>query len=263
MTYIPNGDYGLSASLGLIAGVTTLNKFGEGVDCDSGVPTDVWDGANGSISTAIWAPPTEARIHQITSSSANDTSAGTGARTIRVYGLEDWDTAESSEDVIMNGVSDVATSRSYVIIHRIKALTWGSGGVNAGDITATADTDSTITAAIIAGQNQTQMCIYGVPSTQKLRLTEAYGSLVKGTGVTQRADGELLMMVDPSTNASDNTAWTNKENFLLVEGNPPWRHEYNSTPKKFDGPCIIKIQVTSNSNGTKVIGALDAFVVDN
>jgi len=260
MAYIGTKDFGLQVSLDLIDGYKTVNKFGETTDADSGVPTDIWDGADGSTSTDIWTPPTQARVHQLTSSSANDDTGGSGAITVKVDYLPDWDTAEATTTVTLNGTADVALP-SLVMINRMKVLTWGANGLNAGDITATADTDGTVTSAILAGNNQTQQLIYGVPSIQKLRVNKFFAEIVKGTGTSQRGDAEVLMMRDPNTNVSDNTAWTNKENFLLVEGQNPWNHDYRNTPKKFDGPCIVKIQVTTNSNNCKVIGAFDAFLV--
>jgi len=263
MSIYSSTDFGLEASLGNIPGYSTVNKFGEAEDCDNGVPTDVWDGSGSASSTDIWVPPTAARIHQITTDDANDTSAGTGARTIRIYGLKTWDLAETSEDIIMNGASNVPTVNSYVIIHRIKVLTWGTTGQNQGEITATADTDGTVTAMISPLFNQTQMCIYGVPSIQKFRMTKLFASIVKSTGSSQRGDGELLVMIDPATNVVDNTAWTNKENFQLVEANPPWNHDYSDAPKKMNGACIIKVQVTTNSNNTKCTAGFDGYLVDN
>ncbi len=266
--YLTPKDVGLACSLGKVGGYGTVNKFGEAIDCNSGDATDIWDGANGSTSTDIWLPPTAARIHTIVSTSDTDSDSGganpqaAGARTLRVYYLPDWDTKEATEDVILDGTDGVAMSASAVMIHRMKVLTWGANGVNAGVITATAASDATVTAAILAGQNQTQMCIYGIPSVQKLRVRKFMASIVKNTGTTQRADGEILMMIDPETNVVSGTAWTNKENFLLVEGQSPWEHEYDP-PKKFDGPCIVKVQVTSNTNGSKAIAAFDAYLVDN
>lgn len=263
MSYIGAKNFGLEVSLGNVAGYQTVNKFGEANDCDSGVLTDIWDGADGTTSTDIWVPPTAARLHDLVSTSVDDNSTRQGAKTIRVYGLTDWDTAEISEDIIMNGTTTVTTVNSYVIIHRIKVLTWGTIGSNAGVITATAQVDGTVTAAVLTGNNQTQMCIYGVPSVQDLRVSKFLASLVKGTGTTQRGNGEVLTMTDPATNVANNTAWTNKENFLLVEGNAPWEHDYDNVPKKFNGPCIVKIQVFTDANNVTVIGGFDAFLVDN
>ncbi len=261
-----NIPFGLETSLGLVAGYRTVNKFGETINADSGTKTDVYDE---SVTVPIWTPPTQARTHQISSTSTDDDfvtgggSSGTGAKTIRIYGFKTWDDlSETSEVIIMDGTGDVATVNEYVVIFRMKALTWGSGGVNAGKITATADTDGTITASILATQNQTQMAIFAATSNQQLRITLAYASIVKGTGSSQRADGELLVMIDPETNVIDNTAWINKENFLLAEGNLPWQHDYRNIPKKINGPCIVKIQVTSNSNNTKCIAGFDGFIYE-
>ncbi len=265
MSNYASANFGLLASLGLISGIATVNKFGEAIDCDDDVPTDVWDGAGHSISTPVWVPPTVARVHALVSASTSDAAAGVGARTIQVYGLPSWDAREVSEVVTLNGTTPVNTVNSYVIIHRMKNLTWGTTGYNVGAITATAAVDGTITAAIHghSNANQTQMCIYGVPSTQKLRLTSLMASIVKGNGITQRADGELLVMVDPAVNVANNTAWINKENFSLIEAGYRWEHAYGSTPKKIDGPAILKIQVTSNAANVQTIGSFDAFLIDN
>ena len=53
-----------------------------------------------------------------------------------------------------------------------------------------------------------------------------------------------------------------QDNRPETEGQNPWQHRY-TPPKSFDGPGILKLQTTSNTNGTKVIGAFDAYVVDN
>ena len=262
-------DFGLAVSLGLVPGYSKVNKFGESVDCDSGDPTDIWDGADGATSTAIWVPPKAARIHTIVSGSDTDSDSGgtnpqaAGARTLRVDYLADWDTGEASETVILDGTQGVAMNNACVMINRMEVMTWGANGKNAGVLTATAATDATITSAISAGNNQTQQMIYGVPSTKKLRIARLLAEIVKSTGATQRADAEFLAMRDPATNVVSNTAWTNKENFLIVEANNPWMHPYGPIYKSCNGPCIVKIQVTSNSNGSKAIGAMDAYLVDN
>jgi len=251
-------EFGLQVALGNVQSYKKINKFGETPNADSGVATDLWDG---SVSTVIWVPPNAARVHQIDSTDAADAAAGTGMRTLRLWGLKTWGSKETFEDVILDGTSNVATANAYVIIHRMKGLTWGSGGVNAGLVCATADTDSTVTACIVATQNQSQMMIYGVPSTQRLEVTRFGAQLVKNTGATQRADGEILWMEDAETNAAANTAWTNKENFLVIEAASPWSHPYDPT-KSFEGPGIIKFQVSSNAADVKVIGFMDAYLVD-
>lgn len=256
-------DSGLESSLGNVPGRDTVNKYGESVDCDSGVLTDLWDGADGVTSTDIWTPPTEARVHQLKSISALDIdTTGTGARTVRIDYLPNWDTKEATIIVALNGVTNVALP-PLVMINRMECLTWGTGGLNAGVITATADIDTTVTSAILAGNNQTQQAIYGIPSTQKLRVSKFFTYITKGAGTTRRADGNVLFMRDPNVNAINNTAWTNKENFDSLETETPWEHDYGDIPKKFSGPGILKFQVISNTNNTKVVGGFDATLTNN
>ena len=257
-----NIDFSIQVARGLVPGFYKVNKFGEAIDCDSGVATDIWDGADGSTSTDVWVPPNAARTHAIVSTSTDDAAAGTGMQTVKIYGLTSWDTKETSETVTLDGTDAVNTDNDYVIIHRMHGVTWGTGGQNVGIIKATAAPDSTITAAILATQNQTQMIIYGIPSTQTIYIKSVHASLVKNTGTTKRADGELLVMPSADDNAAANTAWVNKENFLIVEAAPPWEHYYDPV-KTVAGPAIIKVQATSNSDGSIIIASFDAYVIDN
>lgn len=253
MSFIGQKDFSLEVALDNVPGYSKINKFGSAPDCDSGVFTDIWDGADGSTSTDIWVAPTQARTHTIASTSGNDAVAGTGLQTMRVYGLKDWDSKETSEIV---SVGDT-TANSYVIIHRIKGLTFGSGGTNAGIITATATTDGTITAAIQAGEGQTQMAIYGIPSTQTIHLKHVRADILRGVS-SVISDLHLLV----KENADLSTAgFIHKEDFQFASSTPLDRI-YN-IPKSFTGPAIIKIQVDTNSNNCNVTASFDAYIVDN
>lgn len=153
--------FGLSVSLGRVPELEEIRlKCVKGVnpDVDTGtVPEDVW--GNGGLYVA----PTAARIHAIVSSSTNDTSAGTGARTLEVFGL-DTNYAEISETVTLNGTTPVNTVNSYRFIERLHVLTAGSGGQNAGVITATAATDSTISCTVQIGTNESALGVYQIPA---------------------------------------------------------------------------------------------------
>lgn len=228
-----------------MTGVVT--KFGHAPSGVQQTATDIWDLANATPTQQIWIKPTEARIHAIVSSSALDDGdpVGLGARTIRIFGLETWATIESSEDIILNGTSTVNTANSYVIIHRMKVLTKGTQSINVGNIKATAATDSTITAQINAGNGQTQMAIYGVPSTQRFIMDDWYGSINKSSGAAGDIDFSLLINDDPENGTS--TAYLKKserdvQSTGTSDTNWPW-------PRGMvvDGPAIIKVQGLASS----------------
>lgn len=247
-------DFYYDISTGAVENNDAVNKFGRNPDVDTATdPEDVWD------TGGIWVAPTQARKHNIASSDANDDAIGTGAQTIRLYGLVSWDSLETSEDVIMDGLTPVATSNSYVIIHRMKVLTAGSGGLNVGDITATAQTDGTITAQITASQNQTLMAIYGIPALQKLVITKWYTSVNLTSGGGGTADVELLINEEPDNNLL--LFLVKHHAGLSSSGSSVFNHEF-SPYLSVQGPAIIKVNVESvSSNNTDISGGFDGILI--
>ena len=92
------------------------------------------------------------------SSSANDTSAGTGARTLLLTYYDQNMAGPFTETITMNGVSNVNTVSSTIcFVESIVVATTGSGLTNAGTITmkaAAAGGGATIT-TLSAGDNRT------------------------------------------------------------------------------------------------------------
>jgi hypothetical protein len=262
------GDYGmvvrptasdlmLAVPAGLLTGLGPLNKFGRNPQIDTTTdPEDIWDGGG------VWAKPTQARIHNFASSNDEDGAGGaTGMLTCRMYGLQDWDTAETSEDITLNGTNNVATVNSYVIIHRIEGLTWGSNLANVGNITATAVTDNTVTAQVSIGKNQTLMAVYGVPSTQVLYITRWYMAMNRNTSQTAAADLELQASLDPET---ANDGFLVKRHISMFSSGDSYIDDEFLPYLKIAGPAIIKIRCTEVSvSGTDVSAGFDGIVIDN
>ncbi len=248
--------------LGNVSGRYALNKYGRSTNVDNGTDTDIWDGANASDNIAIWIAPTTARLHDIASSSASDDGnpVGVGARTLRIWGLTGWGTAEVSEDITMNGTTNVVTSNAYVIIHRMRVLTKGATNVNVGQIEATAQTDGTITAMILAGFGSTQMIVYGVPSTQTLLVTRLYANFNRSFGATGAVDMAFLYNPEPDAELLN---FVTRHTFAIVsDGTSAFTIPYQPY-KKFDGPGILKIQGNGSRNNLDVSAGFDGFLIDN
>lgn len=260
---LPVTDFHLEVAMEKVGGHFSITKFGRNIEIDSGVTADVWDGgytvASGGVSL-IWVAPTQARTHTIASTDVNDTTGGTGARTVRIFGLTSWTTAEVSEDVTMNTGSPPVTSNSYVIIHRMHVLTKGATNVNIGIITATATSDGTITAQIRVGQGQTQMAIYGVPSTQTAYLGRLYANTNRSVVAAAAADVTLLVNPEPQTEL---TNFLVKHTFgLMTTGTSAFLIPYY-VPKVIQGPAIIKVQAVSGANDMDVSAGFDLILADN
>lgn len=78
--------------------------------------------------------PTSAESLEIVSDSVNDASAGTGAQTVRIEGL-DGNYIEQSEIVTLNGITAVALANTYLRTFKVIVLTAGSTGSNEGLLT--------------------------------------------------------------------------------------------------------------------------------
>jgi hypothetical protein len=82
------------------------------------------------------------------SSSASDAAAGTGARTVEIYGLDkDWNPQQ--ETITLNGQTKGTGTATWRRVFGAFVQTTGSGGVNAGDIYLyKTGTGGTITAGV-------------------------------------------------------------------------------------------------------------------
>lgn len=114
-------------------------------------------------------------------SSANTRAgvAGTGAKTVKVSGIN-GSGLNVTETVALQGVTPVNTVNAYLFINELVVLTTGSGGANAGLITATAATDSTITSQIEIGDNISKQAFY--MSDKRSQVKNLYLSAINATG---------------------------------------------------------------------------------
>ncbi len=254
-------DPALEVPRGNVPGVSSINKYGRSTNVDNGIDTDVWDRANVTDDQDVWIAPTEARIHQLVSSSASDdgSPAGVGARTIEILGLTSWDTKEVSEIITLNGMVNVPTVNSYVIIHRMEVLTKGATSVNVGVITATADVDGTVTAQINAGEGQTHMAIFGVPSVQTAFMPSYYATVIKNAAAVRIM---ITLLVNPEPN-TELINFISKHTFGLDSGGgSDIQHPFNPY-NEFPGPTIIKVQANASANDSDVSAGFDLILVDN
>jgi hypothetical protein len=262
MSNFGSTEFALQVARGLITGVTSVNKFGAAPDGVQTTATDIWSRANSSATQQIWLAPTAARVHAIASSSTDDDGdpAGTGARTLRIYGLKTWDLAETSEDVTLNGTTPVNTVQSYVIIHRMKVLTCGASGPNVGTITATAATDGTITAVILPGDGQTEMAIYGVPSIQSFYLSRWSCAIAKASGTAAHVTFELRVNENPNVQT---VAFLRKNDLAVQSTGSNNVEKMFHNPVKYAGPCIIKVQGTASAADVDAKAGFDGYLITN
>jgi len=149
-------------------------------------------GYNGDIDIAsaedLWSEggdypfPAAAAATTIVSASANDTAAGTGARTVAVRGLGS-DLGELNETVTLSGATPVTLANSFFRINQIEVLTAGSGGINAGALSV--KHGATVIGSVEASMGRSRSAVF-TPSTRfpAHRIKSISGAILDATAGT-------------------------------------------------------------------------------
>lgn len=151
----------LQVARGQIAWHSGVTVFGFNGDVDSS-PETIWPGGG------LLAFPSSALQMSVSSSSVNDTSAGTGARTVYISGL-DGSYNETSETVTLNGQTAVMTSNSYLRINEAYVASAGSlnsaaGSIYIGTGVVTAGVPATVYDIIAYDYNRRVTGSYTIPA---------------------------------------------------------------------------------------------------
>jgi len=226
----------LQVARGQVAYHESVYKFGNNAVV-ANVTETIWQ--QGGLYSYLSA----ASVLKVSSSSANDTSAGTGARTVELFGL-DSDYNEINEVVTLNGQTAVNSTQSYLRINRMIVRSAGSGGSNAGIIYAGTGTVTTgVPANIYAtingdGTNQTLMALWTVPAGYTGYLMQY--DVSNGTTSNTPAVCKLTLVARPfgevfqSKDVKSLTTGMHIENTLIV-------------PVKFAEKTDIEVRAVSSS----------------
>jgi hypothetical protein len=146
---------------------------------------DVWE----PLATPNITYLSSAETMDIVSTSLADSDSGgvnpqsTGARTVRVEGTDSSGNYDF-EDVTMDGTTAVTTTKTFLRVNFMTVLTCGTGGENAGNITATATTAGTIQDEMDAGEGLSQSSHHTVPADRTGYIYKVELNAAKLTGGT-------------------------------------------------------------------------------
>ena len=241
----------LQVSRSQIAYHTSFFKYGYNPNIIN-VNETIWDGGG------IYSYPAAAAVMYVSSSSANDASAGTGARTVTFYGL-DANYEEINETITLNGQTQVATTKSFLRVFRGFVATVGSGGTNAGDIyigttgASAGVPTGTFYAKITAGEAQTLMAVYTVPAGQTLYISQ--GTATHGTD-TAGAYMTIRFMVRPYGGVFRSTVKVDVTGSELLF---PFMY-----PLKITEKSDIEVRAICNKNQINAVSAtIDGVLIHN
>lgn len=194
-----------------------IEKYARNPVIDTGTtPEDVWNG--GGLYTGF--PTATAEQFEVLSDDPVDTSAGTGAQTVRFfyqdadYNMFDANGDPLFFDVIMNGTTGVSVGNpTGMRVWRGKVLTSGSGEANAGEISCRwVTTTAAVFAIIPATFGQTSLSNFTIPA--------GYTGYLKQYSVTM--DDNQVNRAEMAVVVRDfgSNTYRNTRPFTLVNGTP-------------------------------------------
>lgn len=181
----------------------------------------------------------------IASSSANDTSAGTGARTVIITYYDQTGAGPSTETITLNGVSNVNTVSSTIcFIESIVVATVGSGLANAGTLTlkaAAAGGGATI-ATVAIGDNKTKWAAHYVAVNKTCYVSDIHAA----ANVNAATAGAIAYLTWKKVNFSNafETQLTAKQHYI---GNIGSMQGNYAVPVAVVGPALIQAYVTTEA----------------
>lgn len=184
----------LQVSRGQIQGHRNVTVFGFNPDVDN-TQVSVWP-----LPSLIAFPASAIRM-TVSSTSANDTSNGTGARTIVVEGL-DADYNEVTETVTLSGQTPVTMTAFLLRVNYAYVATAGSGNGAAGDIYVGT---GTVTAGVPATTYDIIKFDYNVTTTGSYTIPAGYtGYVSQGLFSTGQAGGSNAVQGRLLSRGTDN-----------------------------------------------------------
>jgi hypothetical protein len=153
----------IEIATGKLSNTSKNNKLGLNSDVSSGSVPE-WITGAGGVYTGF--PTGSAETLQVISSSVNDAAAGSGARTVTIFGL-DANYNAISETVTLNGTTGVTTVNQFTRAHSASVITSGSSNTAFNDGTITirhSTTTANVFVTIQPGRNQSNDAVYTVPA---------------------------------------------------------------------------------------------------
>jgi hypothetical protein len=154
----------------------------------------------GSVPEAFWQQGgpynwvSAAGVVSVVSTSASDTSAGTGARVVLIEGL-DSNYKEIFETIKLNGTTPVNSTQSFYRVNFLRTVSAGTGKKNAGAITASIG--GSVVANAATGNSYSQHLAYTVPANHVLFLCTTHFTIARTASANISAASKVYV---PSTN---------------------------------------------------------------
>ena len=231
-----------AVALGKVPFWRTFRKFGMNDTVPATGTEEIWPVGT----TKVW--PTAAAVLSTVSSSAADSAAGIGTRSIIIEGL-DANYDEITETVALNGTSAVTTTQSFFRVNRAYGATAGSNEINVGDITISLSGDPQ--AYIEANEGQTHQTHYTVPAGHVMLIDSFHVGVGRMSG-----SSDLHVQTETRDASSANSHWVTLSDVYLYQNT----HDDEYSSQVVNEKCDIR-QVVDSSSTTQAFSIYSGYLV--
>lgn len=260
LTEFPTGpkDYNLEVLRGNIPGHAMVNIRGHDDTVPNGGPFGLSPEFGGSShvfdQSAIDRAATPAVVGVASTDNTNDTGGGTGALTVRVFGLDSDGNAQTN-DVTMNGTTAVNTGSTFSAVFQVLSLTTGSNNSNTGIIyvgtgTFTSGVPAVRMLSMDIGFNVSLSAYYVVPLGKTFFPRQFVFSI-------QTSNKDAAITIETSAQGSQ---WTRQIEFGLEGGSEIL--PVIALPGFVTG-THVQLQALGSAASTAITGILAGELVDN
>lgn len=243
---------------GELIGVGGTSKFGRNPNISTSANETIW--AVGGRYT--WATAAET-VRVASGGNANDTSAGSGARSVTIEGL-DGDFNEVSETVATAGASaSAATTQTFLRVNRAYVASAGTyHGFNTGDIIIEGVTSGNDYAGILTGKGQSQLGFYTVPAGKTAVMSDFSVGVNRSGGAATNVEVDFVQ----TQNADDVTTPFSGSRLFLSKGSSLGGSTAGSNDTAFTFPEKTDIEAICtfcSANATAVAVRWQITLYDN
>ena len=246
-------DYFTEVMRGNVSGQEMVHKFGR----NAAVPNGSWEFVN-NLGFTAWPLSAATTVRVKAGGDANDTSAGTGARNIRVEGI-DSNGDEIGESIVLAGASASGnTTVSFWRVHRAFVNLCGTyGAANTGNITIENSGGGTDLLKIEIEEGQSQFAGYTVPDGKTAYLLHLHMS-VDGL---KPADSRIMTR----ENITDTIVPVNPKRLRMFFDGVSGHSTYSPRGPKFSIAGLTDIWIEARGSGalTEVSADFELLLVDD
>jgi len=235
----------IEVAKGNVPGHSVVHIRGFNSDIDLAATETLWEAGG------IRVVPLVAGVATVVSTAAGDTVAGTGARTIKLHGLENTTFVDVTETLTLNGLVPVVGAVLFERINYGTVETAGATGSNEGMLTCTVGGLTQF--GMSANENITQSAAYTIPAAKTGYLL----SLTFGVSGAANATGHGRLMV-----RSFGGLWQLEDHFLSDVSGSGVERQY-TLPLSFGEKTDIRIDASVDINNTLAVGSMVILLVDD